>query len=126
MVKKVLVIDDEEDLTFFLKSNLEMRGEYEVFTAYDGQEGLVAANRHKPDLVILDVMMPKMDGFQVLERLKQQEETLNIPVIMLTAKAKSDDIDRGLTSGADFYLPKPFTIDNLTDFIELTLSGKGA
>lgn len=119
--KKVLVVDDEKDLTFFLKANLELTGNYQVVTAADGQEGLEAALSYKPDLIILDVLMPKMDGFQTLKRLKQIEETKKTPVIVLTAKNETACLDKGISLGADFYLPKPFTLENLTQFIELTV-----
>ncbi len=121
---KVLVVDDEKDVVFFLKSNLEREGDYRVFTASDGEEGLRLARAHKPDLIILDVVMPKMDGFAVLKALKNFEETKHTPVIMLTVKKEPENLDRGITFGADFYLPKPFTLDNLTKFIELIISDK--
>ncbi len=124
--KKVLVVDDEESLTFFLKLNLELTGVYQVFTAADGQEGIKAAIEHRPDLILLDIIMPGMDGFETLEHLKQSEETKRTPVIMLTAKAESANLDRSITLGADFFLPKPFTMENLTNFIELTASDRAA
>jgi CheY-like chemotaxis protein len=122
--KRILVVDDELDLTFFLKSNLELSGDYQVFTAADGEEGLRAASEHKPDLIILDIVMPKMDGFEALRRLKQSEDTRETPVIMLTARAESSNLEKSISLGVDFFLPKPFSIDNLTRFIELTTGDK--
>jgi len=123
-MKKVLLIDDEEDLAFFVKSNLELKGDLKVLTAFDGQEGIDMLSRDRPDLIILDIMMPRMDGFEVLKRLKQSQETMDIPVIMLTAKTDPRSLDEGISLGADFYLPKPFELKNLRQFIELTINGK--
>ena len=103
--KKILVIDDEDDVRLLLTARLQ-RGGYEVVSAGDGREGVRLFYRDRPDMVILDVAMPEMDGWQVLQRLR---EVSNVPVIMLTAAAQEQDKVRGLTSGADDYVTKPFS-----------------
>jgi len=104
MKKKVLVVDDEKTLVKALTFNLEKEG-YEVVTAYDGEEALKQVESDNPDLVILDLMLPGLDGFEVCRRVRKN---LDIPIIMLTAKG--DDIDKilGLELGADDYITKPF------------------
>jgi two-component system, OmpR family, alkaline phosphatase synthesis response regulator PhoP len=105
--KSIVVIDDELDMARLLKVELEDQ-DYHVVLATDGQKGLDLVKQTHPDLVLLDVMMPRIDGFQVLEELKKCESTKNIPVIMLTAKGLEQDIQMGLDLGADDYLVKPF------------------
>ena len=109
MRKKILVIDDDSSLVKLVGYALIRQG-YEVYEAYDGQEGLRQVDSHQPDLVILDIMMPKMDGWQVCRRIR---ETSDVPIIMLTAKAREEDIVRGLEAGADDYLTKPFGVKEL-------------
>lgn len=106
--KRVLVVDDERHIVRLVQVNLERQG-YEVLTAYDGVECLEKAKAEKPDLIVLDVMMPRMDGFEALQRLKTDPETRQIPVIMLTARAQDRDVLQGYTYGADLYLTKPFS-----------------
>ncbi|HIE53018.1 MAG TPA: response regulator [Armatimonadetes bacterium] len=105
--KKILVVDDEEHVVAAIKTNLEVEG-YRVLPAYSGQEALELVGREKPDLIVLDVMMPEMDGWEVLDRLKAQEQTAEIPVVMLTALSQDEDIIRGWEGGAHAYLTKPF------------------
>lgn len=104
----ILVVEDDEDILELLTFNLEAAG-YEVLTASDGQDGLVTARRRKPQLVLLDLMLPRMDGLEVCRELKRDPETSGIPVIMLTARG--DEVDRivGLELGADDYVVKPFS-----------------
>jgi len=104
---KILVVDDEERVREMLRFRLRLFG-YEVLLASDGREALVAAREEKPDLVLLDVMMPEVDGFQVCSRLKQDEATKDIPVVMLTAKAEAKDVARAFESGASDYVVKPY------------------
>ena len=111
---RILVIDDEERILNFLRSKLKASG-YEVLTASNGIEGLEQAQAQEPDMVILDVLMPKMDG---LEMLKELRSFSTVPVIMLTAKGADADRIRGLQLGADDYLPKPFNPDELVVRIE--------
>jgi len=112
-MKKVLIIDDEEDLTFFIKANLELSGEYQVLIAHTGKEGLKCAERYRPDIILLDIMMPHMDGFETLKRLKKSPATLPIPVIMLSAKGDEDSKIQAACSYNDDYVVKPVEVDKL-------------
>jgi len=105
--KRILIVDDEKDLVDILKTRLEIEG-YEILAAYDGQEGLEKAQEEKPDLILLDVMMPKMNGYQVCRLLKYDEEFQNIPVIIITARGQEQDKMTGDEVGADEYITKPF------------------
>ena len=105
--KRILVVDDEVDLVNLVKMRLEANG-YEAVGAYDGQEGLDKAKKEKPDLVILDLMLPKMDGYKVCRMLKFDEKYKNIPIIMFTARAQESDKKMGEEVGADAYITKPF------------------
>jgi CheY-like chemotaxis protein len=105
--RRILVVDDEERVREMIDFRLRLFG-YEVLHAVDGQEALAVAAKEKPDLVLLDVMMPELDGFQVCRRLKEREETKEIPVVMLTAKAEAKDVTRAFNSGAVDYVVKPY------------------
>ncbi len=107
MARKILVVDDEPVLVDTIAYNLEQAG-YQVITAADGASALQAAHREAPDLIILDIMLPQMDGLEVCRQLRRESDTATIPIIMLTAK--SDEIDKvvGLEVGADDYVTKPF------------------
>jgi two-component system alkaline phosphatase synthesis response regulator PhoP/two-component system response regulator VicR len=122
MAQKVLVCDDERHIVRLIQVNLERQG-YEVVTAYDGKEGLEKVKSEKPKLIVLDVMMPYMDGFEVLKNLRREPETENIPVIMLTAKAQDADVFQGYHYGADMYLTKPFNPMELVTFVKRLLDG---
>jgi CheY-like chemotaxis protein len=117
----ILVVDDDPVIQKLLSVNFEMEG-YEVVTAGDGVAGLEAVGTHRPDLVLLDVMMPRMDGVEVARRLKGDEATRSIPIILLSAKAQSADIESGLAAGADDYVTKPFDplelLDKVTALID--------
>ncbi len=115
--KKILAVDDEKAIVRLVQVNLEREG-YEVVTAYDGREALEKVASERPDLIVLDVMMPYMDGFEVLQQLKKDPETRDIPVIMLTAKAQDADVFRGWQSGVDCYLTKPFNPMELKAFVK--------
>ncbi|AIE85045.1 two component transcriptional regulator, winged helix family [Fimbriimonas ginsengisoli Gsoil 348] len=104
---KVLVCDDERHIVRLIQVNLERQG-HVVITAFDGKEALEKIRHDKPDLCILDVMMPHMDGFEVLKNIRQDPETENLPVIMLTANAQDKTVFEGYHYGADMYLTKPF------------------
>ena len=110
----ILVVDDEERIVNFLRSKLKASG-YEVLTASNGLEGLEQAQAQEPDLIVLDLLMPKMDG---LEMLKELRSFSTVPVIILTAKGADTDRIKGLQLGADDYLPKPFNPDELVARIE--------
>src|SRR6266704_365498 len=117
MPKKILAVDDERHIVRLVEVNLARAG-YQVVTAFDGREALQKVESEKPDLVVLDVMMPFMDGFEVLRNLKANPETADIPVIMLTAKAQDADVFRGWQSGVDCYLTKPFNPMELISFVK--------
>lgn len=117
MPKKILAVDDERHIVRLVEVNLQRAG-YEVVTAYDGKEALEKVQSENPDLIVLDVMMPYMDGFEVLKNLKANETTRDIPVIMLTAKAQDADVFRGWQSGVDCYLTKPFNPMELLTFVK--------
>lgn len=117
MMKKILVIDDETTLTEMLAKDLHQIG-YEVLTACSGQEGLVLTQSQQPDLVILDLMMPYLDGFTTCQRLRERN---NIPILILTAKTSEEDLVRGFEMGADDYLKKPFSLRELHVRVEALL-----
>jgi two-component system alkaline phosphatase synthesis response regulator PhoP/two-component system response regulator VicR len=117
MAKKILAVDDERHIVRLVQVNLERQG-YEVVTAFDGKEALEKVSSEQPDLIVLDVMMPYMDGFEVLQNLKRDPGTRDIPVIMLTAKAQDADVFRGWQSGVDCYLTKPFNPMELIAFVK--------
>jgi len=108
----VLVVEDEDALAQLLKYNLEKEG-YRVTTAADGEEGLMLAEENPPDLVVLDWMLPKAPGIEVCRRLRAQQKTRNTPIVMLTARIEESDRIRGLDVGADDYLTKPFSMNEL-------------
>lgn len=120
---KILIVEDNEDTVELLKKRFRSEG-YETAEAYDGEEGLKKVVDYNPDLVVLDVMMPKMDGYEVCQRLKLDENTRYIPVIMLTAKSDVASKVRGLDIGADDYLPKPFDYKELSARVRSLLSIK--
>lgn len=108
----VLIVEDEEALAQLLKYNLEKEG-YRVSVARDGEEALVVADEVKPDLVVLDWMLPKAPGIEVCRRLRARQETRNTPIVMLTARDEEGDRIRGLDTGADDYIAKPFSMTEL-------------
>ena len=121
--KKIMAVDDERHIVRLIQVNLERSG-FQVITAFDGPEALKKVEIERPDVIVLDVMMPKMDGFEVLKRLQANPETRNIPVIMLTAKAQDADVFRGWSSGVSAYLTKPFNPLELITFVKRILSGR--
>ena len=120
MRKRILAVDDQRHVARLVQLHLERAG-YEVALAYDGPEALQKVRECRPDLVILDVMLPKMDGFEVLRRMKEDPETERIPVIMLTAKSESDDALQGYERGAQWYLGKPVDPVELLTFVKNVL-----
>ena len=122
---KILIVDDTIDIVELLLKRFNAEG-YETVAAYDGEEGLQKVNEFQPDLIVLDVMMPKLDGFQVLERLRMQEETKFVPVLMLTAKSKMPEKIKGLQRGADDYLTKPFDYKELSTRVKSLLAKDAA
>jgi DNA-binding response OmpR family regulator len=118
--RKVLVIDDEPGIIEIVEANLEGDG-FEVISASNGKEGLEKIKREAPELVVLDVMMPEMDGWEVLRNLERDPGTAGLPVIMLTAKAADEDYIYGLEEGAVEYITKPFLPQELVNRIKITL-----
>lgn len=118
--ERVLVVDDEEDILLLCRVNLEFEG-YEVVTASSGVDGLTMAREAPPSLILLDVMMPKMDGWHVLEALKADPDTAAVPVIILTARVQGVDQMRGWAGGADDYILKPFSPPALLETIRRVL-----
>jgi DNA-binding response OmpR family regulator len=116
----VLIVDDEPDIVSLLGLHLKLNG-YSVFQANNGLKGLETASLEKPDIIILDVMMPEMDGFEVAKKLKENPETNDIPIIFLTARTQTDDKIKGLMVGADDYMIKPFDFEELELRIKRTL-----
>jgi len=108
MLQKILIVEDEVDIAALISFNLERAG-YRVDMAHDGREGLEKILHEQPDLVILDLMLPGMDGYAILKEMQRDPRTHSTPVLMLTAKSQTDDRIRGLESGADDYLTKPFS-----------------
>jgi CheY-like chemotaxis protein len=121
--KTIIVVDDNPDIVNIVKTILEGKG-YNVMCAYSGAELFTKLKEKKPDLIILDIMMPEMDGLEVLTRLKGVPDTASLPVILLTAKVQYEDVLGGYKLGADYYITKPFTSTQLTNGINLLL-GEG-
>lgn len=119
---KVLVVDDEPNVLRSLVQYLTIE-EFRVETASNGQEALEKVQSFVPELILLDVMMPEMDGFEVLDKIKEMPGFEGTPVIMLTAKDQSSDVLKGYQSGATSYLVKPFNLDELVETINQTLAG---
>ena len=120
MAETILVVDDDLDILELLKMNLEPEG-YDVRTASDGKQAVESASLNPPDLILLDVMMPHKDGFQVIEDLKNIEDTKTVPVILLTARGQTEDKIHGLDAGADDYITKPFDLREVTARVKAVL-----
>ncbi len=115
--KKILVVDDHAQVVELIRMRLETAG-YEVIGAYDGHEGLRKAREESPDLIILDVMLPKMNGYKVCRLLEFDRKYQQIPIVMLTSRAKQTDAEVGLKTGADEYLFKPYDPKKLLAIVE--------
>ena len=116
----VLAADDDEDILELIVFRLERSG-YTVLQARDGAEALELARRSRPDLAVLDVMMPKLDGFELTRRLREDESTSKMPIILLTARTQEADVERGFDAGADDYLRKPFSPQELRSRVQAIL-----
>ncbi|MBA7639338.1 Alkaline phosphatase synthesis transcriptional regulatory protein PhoP [subsurface metagenome] len=112
----VLVVDDEEHIRNILEYNLRLEG-FEVYLAENGRTAIEHARQKKPDVILLDWMMPEMDGLEVLSELKRDKTTENIPVFMLTAKGMANDVGKALLRGADDYIVKPFEPEELGEMV---------
>ena len=117
MGKKILIAEDEANLLFTVRSRLEFEG-FAVSTAGDGEEALQKVQEEKPDLILLDVMMPKMNGYKVARLLKFDESYKRIPIIMMTGRTQPKDVEQGKHVGADEYVTKPFEIEELIELIK--------
>jgi DNA-binding NarL/FixJ family response regulator len=118
--KRLLLIDDDPNLILLVKDYLEFRG-YEVVTAENGQEALEVLDKETPDMIICDVMMPQMDGYSLVEHVRKNPRTSWIPVLFLSAKGQSQDRVKGLNTGADVYMVKPFEPEELVAQVESSL-----
>lgn len=112
MKKKVLIVDDDPSIVEVLKIRLKASG-FDPISAANGKEGLKKASEEHPELIILDVIMPEMNGFETCQNLKKDPKTRDIPVIMLTSLSKEKDLDKGLEKGADCFITKPFNSEDL-------------
>ena len=119
---KILVIDDDPSVRSLVADSLEIEG-YEVHTAEDGFSGLRAIEAHKPDCVLLDVMMPGLDGHQVLQRIRAAEDRPALPVVMLTAYSDDATAWQAWTEGVDYFLAKPFDADELLRYLDYLFEG---
>ena len=117
----ILAADDDEDILQLVAFRLGRSG-YRVLQAHDGEEALALATEHEPDLAVLDVGMPKLDGFEVVRRLRAQESTRAMPIIMLTARAQDTDVEEGFDAGANDYLRKPFSPQELKARVQAMLA----
>jgi DNA-binding response OmpR family regulator len=120
----VLVVEDDPTILQLLEVNFEMEG-YIVLRAEDGEQGLAVARESRPDVVVSDVMMPKMSGLELVQALKTSADTKAIPVILLSAKAQGTDVRMGLEAGADDYVTKPFEPLDLIDRVNAVLRRNG-
>ncbi len=121
--RKILVVDDEDNIVRTIADRLEMSG-YQVTTASDGEEALEKIAAETPDLIVLDIIMPRLDGHGVLERLRQMDATRHVPVVMLTAQSQADDVYRANAAGVDGYFVKPFDLVELLNKIEELLTAR--
>jgi DNA-binding response OmpR family regulator len=121
---KVVIAEDEPDIRDLIKFTLQFAG-YEVFAAGNGEEGYELAKREKPDLVMMDVRMPRMTGYEACRKIKADPELKHIPVIFLSAKGQDAEIQSGLDAGAEEYLLKPFAPDQLTERVRAVLHKYG-
>ncbi len=125
MSKKVLIVDDEQDMVFGLRMMFEANN-FEVMVAFDGQEALNIARQSRPDIMILDLMLPKVDGYRVCRMLKFDEKYRKIPIVMLTARTSAEEMKTGMDVGADEYIVKPFDQQVLMDKVKALLKQSGS
>ncbi len=119
--KKILVVDDEVDLVKTISFSLERMG-YTVLVSHNGEDALNRARKESPDLILLDIMLPKLDGYKVCRLLKFDERYKHIPILMLTAKTQEKDRTLGMETGADEYITKPFDVDELMEKVKSYLN----
>lgn len=116
-MKKILIVDDEPNIVMTLEYTFK-KSNYEVFIARDGQEALDILKTNYPDVIILDIMMPMVDGFATLEQIRKDDNLQHTKVMFLSAKNKESDIEKGLALGADAYMTKPFSIKKVIEKVE--------
>ncbi|WDO12091.1 response regulator [Flavobacterium sp. WW92] len=119
-MKKILIVDDEPNIVMSLEYTFK-KNNFEVFIARDGQEALDILQTAQPNIIILDIMMPNVDGYNTLEQIKREEKLKDTKVIFLSAKNKEKDIEKGLSLGADLYMTKPFSVKKLVEQVNLLL-----
>ncbi len=119
--RKILIVDDDKFILEYMQINLQLDG-YNVIEAFDGEEAIKKAQEILPDLILLDIMMPKVNGWEVCKTLKENAATKNIPIIMVSAKTQVDDFIKGMDAGATFYIMKPFSPAQLSDAIQKALT----
>lgn len=121
--KKIVVIDDNISFVEVISRFLIMK-KFEVFTAYNGYEGIKTVLKYLPDIILLDIMMPGLTGYEVCKRLKKVESTKHIPIIFLTVRSRPEDIEKGYKLGAAYYITKPFNYPDLMEGIDKVLNAK--
>ncbi len=124
MLARVMAVDDDHVIRGLLEVNLEMEG-YDVITAVDGQDALTKVRENPPDLILLDVMMPNVNGWQVAEALKGDEATRDIPIVFLSARAMEADVRKGTDLGVESYVTKPFDPIDLMELVARLLAERG-
>lgn len=124
MAKRILIVDDEPNIVLSLEYLMRQRG-YAVTTARDGDEALAAVDTEAPDLVLLDVMMPRKDGYEVCQLLRERSDLADMPIIMLTAKGREVEREKGLSMGADDYITKPFATQDVVNRVVAMLESTG-
>ncbi len=120
----ILIIDDEKDFCHFMRMNLESTNKYKIFVSTNARSGIKTAIRKKPDLVLLDIMMPNISGFEVLQKLKENINTTSIPVIMLTALSDDESVAKAMGLYSNEYIVKPVEMDSLVSKIDRVLLGR--
>lgn len=124
MSYKILVVDDEPPIVRLMEFILARHG-HQMLTAVNGEQALEMVREHKPDLVLLDIMMPRVDGYEVARILRADPQFAQMPIIMLSAKAQEEDIQRGMEVGVDEYITKPFSPDHLVQVVDTQMSRVG-
>lgn len=119
-MKKILIVDDEPNIVMSLEYTFK-KNNLEVFIARDGQEALDILKNNVPDVIVLDIMMPLVDGYATLEHIKKEEKLQHTKVLFLSAKNKESDIEKGLSMGADAYMTKPFSIKKIVEQVQVLL-----
>lgn len=117
-IKKILIVDDEPNIVMALEYYFRKK-KYEVYIGRDGEEALAIAEEYMPDLIFLDIMMPKMDGYMTMDAISQIPALADTKIVIISAKTSESDIEKGLSYGADAYVTKPFTMKKIEETIEL-------